>query len=110
MPFTGQSERGSADSMGYVIAAIIVLLLVAGGVMFFTLNATRRSGTAEPGEPGAEGTPPGIVAPDESEAGDTTQHSEADEGAAVDPSGADRPRVGDPGAEAQAGDAPQRRA
>lgn len=95
--------------MGYVIAAILVLLLVAGGVMFFTLNATRRSGTAEPGEPGAEGTPPGIVAPDESEAGDTTQHSEATEGAEVDPDGADRPRVGDPGAEARSGDTAQRR-
>jgi len=95
--------------MGYVIVAILVLLVVSGGVIFFTLNATRRSGAAEPGQPDAEGTPPGIAAPDESEAGDTTQPSEADEGAAVDPSGADRPRVGDPGAEAQAGDAPQRR-
>ena len=95
--------------MGYVIAAIVVLLLVAGFVTFFAFNATRRPGTAEPGEPSDEGAPPGIAAPDESEAGDTTQHSEADEGAAVDPSGADRPRVGDPGAEAQAGDASQRR-
>ena len=110
MPFTGQSERGSADSMGYVIAAILVLLLVAGFVTFFAFNATRRSGTAEPGKPGSEGTPPGIAAPDESEAGDTTQHSEATEGADVDTGGAERPRVGDPGAEARAGDAAQRRA
>ena len=96
--------------MGYVIAAIIVLLLVAGFVTFFAFNASRRSGTAEPGEPGAEGTPPGIVAPDESEAGDTTQHSEATEGAEVDAEGIDRPRVGDPGAESRAGDAGRPRA
>ena len=38
--------------MGYVIAAILVLLVVAGGVTFFVLNATRRSGTAEPGVDG----------------------------------------------------------
>ena len=96
--------------MGYVIAAIIVLLLVAGFVTFFAFNATRRSGGAEPGEPGAEGTPPGIAAPDESEAGDTTQHSEADEGADVDAGGANRPSVGDPGAEARAGETARRRA
>jgi hypothetical protein len=95
--------------MGYVIAAIIVLFLVAGFVTFFVLNATRKSGTAEPGEPSAEGAPPGIVAPDESEAGDTTQHSEAREGAAVEGGPAGHPRVGDPGPEAEAGD-PARRA
>ena len=87
--------------MGYVIAAIVVLLLVAGFVTFFALNATRKSGAAEPHEPGAEGTPPGIAAPDESEAGDTTQTSEAREG--VDPGpGRDHARVGDPGPEAAA--------
>ena len=37
--------------MGYVIAAIIVLLLVAGFVTFFVLNATKRSGKAGPGDP-----------------------------------------------------------
>ena len=108
MPFTGRSERGSADSMGYVIVGILVLLVVAGGVTFFTLNATRRPGAAEPGEPGDEGTPPGIAAPDESEAGDTTQHSKATEGADVDGAGPHRPRVGDPGAEARSGEAARR--
>jgi hypothetical protein len=88
--------------MGYVIAAIIVLLLVAGFVTFFVLNATRRSGTAAPGDPGAEGTPPGIAAPDESPLGDTAEHSEATEteGRPESEGGPHRPRVGDPGPEA----------
>ena len=38
--------------MGYVIAAIVVLLLVAGFITFFVLNAARRSGRAGPGDPG----------------------------------------------------------
>ena len=50
--------------MGYVIAAILVLLLVAGFVTFMVLTATKRSGRAGPRDPGAEGTPPGIAAPD----------------------------------------------
>ena len=61
--------------MGYVIAAIVVLLLVAGFVTFFVLNATKRSGKAGPGDPGQEGTPAGIASPDESPLGDTTEHS-----------------------------------
>ena len=65
--------------MGYAIAAILVLLIVAGAVTFFALNAARRPGGAAPGEPGAEGQPAGIAAPDESPAGDTTQVSEAGE-------------------------------
>jgi hypothetical protein len=67
--------------MGYVIAAILVLLLVAGFVTFFVVNATKRSGRAAPEDPGAEGTPAGIAAPDETPLGDTSQHSDAtDEG------------------------------
>ena len=92
--------------MGYVIAAILVLLLVTGFVTFFVLNATKRSGKAGPGDPGQEGTPAGIASPDDSPLGDTTQHSDAthEEG---DPEGADgtqTPRVGDPGPEATAPD------
>ena len=88
--------------MGYVIAAIVVLLLVAGFIAFLVLNATRRAGRAEPRDPGAEGTPAGIVAPDESPLGDTTQHSGETEreGRAEGTEGDRGPRVGDPGAEA----------
>ena len=90
--------------MGYVIAAIVVLLLVTGFVTFFVLNATRRSGGAAPSDPGREGTPAGIAAPDESPLGDTTQHSGAteDEGRSEGADGAQQPRVGDPGPEATA--------
>jgi hypothetical protein len=93
--------------MGYAIAAILVLLIVAGAVTFFALNAARRPGGAAPGDPGAEGQPAGIAAPDESPAGDTTQVSEAGEAEGRDTGqdadkgpGSDRPRVGAPGPEA----------
>jgi hypothetical protein len=66
--------------MGYVIAAILVLLIVAAGVTFFVLNATRRgrqSAAADSshgeGTPGSEAA---IVAPDdETPLGDTDQHA-----------------------------------
>jgi hypothetical protein len=66
--------------MGYVIAGIIVLLIVAAGVTVFVLNATRRQRQAsaadsEYGE-GLPGTDTAIVAPDENTPlGDTDQHS-----------------------------------
>jgi hypothetical protein len=81
--------------MGYVIAAIVVLLLVAGFVTFFVLGATRRSNPAK------------IAAPDEAPLGDTTEHSGAT--TPEDRSGVGRlPRVGDPGPEA--GEQERRRA
>ena len=61
--------------MGYVLAAILVLLIVAAGVTFFVLNATSRN------------KPAAIAAPDEeTPLGDTDQHSgaQAAEGRAVD--------------------------
>ena len=88
--------------MGYVIAAIVVLLLVAGAITFFVLNAARRSGRAEPGDPGAEGTPAGIAAPDETPLGDSAEHAGDTPGHAADEGSGQTgaPRVGDPGPEA----------
>jgi hypothetical protein len=61
--------------MEYALVGILVLLLVAGFVTFFVLNATNKGGGAAPADPGAEGNPAGIAAPDESPLGDTTQHA-----------------------------------
>jgi hypothetical protein len=66
--------------MGYVIAAILVLLIVAAGVTFFVLNATRRqrqSAAADPGHGrGTPGSEAAIVTPDEqTPLGDTDQHA-----------------------------------
>ena len=90
--------------MGFVIAAIVVLLLVAGFITFLVLNATRRSGKAGPADPGAEGSPAGIAAPDESPLGDTTEHAgePASDGASEGSGQGEAPRVGDPGPEATA--------
>jgi hypothetical protein len=97
--------------MAYVIVALLVLALVGGAVTFFVINATKKGGPAAPSDPGAEGGPAGIAAPDPSPAGDTTEHSgDQREGRTVsdtESAGEDtgerdhKPRVGDPGPEAQ---------
>jgi hypothetical protein len=96
--------------MGYVIAGIIVLAVVGAFITFFIINATRKGGPAAPADPGAEGNPAGIAAPDSSPLGDTSQHAgDQREGASVDQPAEGRgeaegetgkPRVGDPGPEA----------
>jgi hypothetical protein len=99
--------------MGYVIAGILVMLLVAAFVTFFVINATKRSGSANPSDPGAEGNPAGIASPDDSPLGDTTEHAgDQQEGQTVnDPEHEgggstpdDKPRVGDAGPEARTPD------
>ena len=55
--------------MGYVIAAIVVLLLVAGFITHLVLNSTRK------GDPVADdGGAPGMGS-DASPLGDTTEHT-----------------------------------
>jgi uncharacterized membrane protein YgcG len=68
--------------MGYVIAIVIVMLIVAAFVAFMVLNATRSSAPADPEDPGGseEGNPAGIVAPDDAPLGDTSQHAGEQEG------------------------------
>jgi hypothetical protein len=62
--------------MGYAIAAIIVVLLVAGFVFFLVNNATRKSNVSDAQDPGADQNPLGVIATDETPAGDTSQHTD----------------------------------
>jgi hypothetical protein len=68
--------------MGYLIAVVLLLLLVTGFVTFLVLRATRKSNPA---------------APDESQAGDTTEHagSHSERGHTAHPEGAGEGGDGD---------------
>jgi hypothetical protein len=57
--------------MGYVIAGLVVLVLIAGFVTFLVMSATSKSGPNAADEDG----PPGIGPDDETPLGDTTQHA-----------------------------------
>ena len=62
--------------MGYVIAAILVLLIVGGFVLFLVTNATRKSNVSDAGDPGADQNSMGIIgSDDETPAGDTSEHA-----------------------------------
>ncbi len=62
--------------MGYVIAAVLVLLIVAGFVLFLVTNATRKSNVSDAGDPGADQNSLGIIGgDDETPAGDTSEHA-----------------------------------
>ena len=84
--------------MGYVIAAVLVLLIVGGFVGFLVTNATRKSNVSDAGDPGADQNSMSIVgSDDESPAGSTSEHAPADEGRSdrtADAPDAARPVVG----------------
>src|SRR3954464_15904479 len=62
--------------MGYVIAAILVLLIVGGFVFFLVANATNKSNVSDAGDPGADQNSLGIIgSDDETPAGDTSEHA-----------------------------------
>ena len=84
--------------MGYVIAAIVVLLIVTGLVTFLVLNSMRK-GSAKADDGGTPG-----VGQDETPLGDTTEHagSHGESGEmADDPEGAAR------GVDTEGGEAPE---
>src|SRR3954447_23796801 len=56
--------------MGYVIAAILVLLVVAGFVTFVVMNSMRKGSSRS----SQRGGPPGI-GPDHTPLGDTAEHA-----------------------------------
>src|SRR4051794_5333757 len=62
--------------MGYVIAALLVVVIVAGFVFFLVSNATKKSNVSDAGDPGADQNPLAIVGSDsETPAGDTSEHA-----------------------------------
>jgi hypothetical protein len=82
--------------MGYVVAAIVVLLIVAGFVTFLVMNSMRKGAGRTSADPSANqsgrGGPPGI-GEDPTPLGDTSQHAgeQSEAGAtATDPEEADR--------------------
>jgi hypothetical protein len=82
--------------MGDVIAALLVLLLVGGFVLFLVTSATRKSNVSDAGDPGAEPNPLSIAgADDESPAGSTDQHTQEHASGRFE-RGADEPDVGRP--------------
>jgi hypothetical protein len=69
--------------MGYVIAAIILVLIVGAFVFFMVNSATRKSNVSDATDPGADQNPLGIVGSDrETPVGDTGQHADEDAGGA----------------------------
>ena len=79
--------------MGYVIAAVLVLLIVGGFVLFLVTNATRKSNVSDAGDPGADQNSAGIIgSDDESPAGATSEHAPSDEGAGPVASASTTPR------------------
>ena len=78
--------------MGYVIAAIIVILLIAGFVALLVRSAARRTNMSDAGD----SDPRGIVTSDrQTPVGDTSEHAGAD-GLNDAPSHDDRPDVARP--------------
>jgi hypothetical protein len=72
--------------MGYVIAALLVLVIVGAFVFFLVNNATKKSNVSDAGDPGADQNPLGIIgSDDETPAGDTSQHAgqQTDQGTTV---------------------------
>ena len=83
--------------MGYVIVALLVLLIVGGFVFFLVTNATKKSNVSDAGDPGADQNSLGIIgSDDETPAGDTSEHADdlTGEGGAV--AGTDSPDVARP--------------
>ena len=82
--------------MGYVIAAVLVILIVGGFVVFLVTNAARKSNVSDAGDPGADQNPLSMIGSDEeTPAGDTDQHAEPDGQGRFD-HGSDRPDVARP--------------
>ena len=61
--------------MGYVIAAVLVILIVGGFVLFMVMNATKKSDVSDAGDPGADQNALSIIGSDDAPAGDTNEHA-----------------------------------
>jgi hypothetical protein len=67
--------------MGYVIAGILVMLIVAGFVAFLVMNSMRKgagAGTADPSARQSDRSGPPGIGEDPTPLGDTSEHADSD--------------------------------
>jgi hypothetical protein len=78
--------------MGYVIAAILVVLIVGAFIMFLVTQSAKRSNVSDADDPGREGSPGMLGSDPGSPVGDTREHAgeQSSEGATVGNQDADR--------------------
>jgi hypothetical protein len=78
--------------MGYVIAAILVVLIVGAFIMFMVTNSAKRSNVSDAEDPGREGSPAMFASDPGTPAGDTSEHAgeQTPEGETVAGQDADR--------------------
>jgi hypothetical protein len=72
--------------MGYVIAGVLVVLIIAGLILLLVTNSMKKSNVSDAGDPGADQNPLSIVGSDDATpAGDTSQHAgtQTEEGTTV---------------------------
>ena len=84
--------------MGYVIVAILVILVIGALLFLLVNNATRKSNVSDAADPGADQNPLGVIGSDgDTPAGDTDQHTdELAGGAGRAGGGPDEPNVARP--------------
>jgi hypothetical protein len=62
--------------MGYVIAGVLVILIIAGFIAFLVMNSMKKSDLSDAHDPGADQNPLSMVGSDDSTpAGDTSEHA-----------------------------------
>jgi hypothetical protein len=79
--------------MGYVIAGVLVLLIIAGFITFLVMNSMKKNDLSDAGDPGADQNPLGMIGSDESTPlGDTSEHAgeQTEDGTTVGNQDADR--------------------
>jgi len=64
---------------------VLVILIIAGFILFLTMNSMKKSDVSDAGDPGADQNPLGIVGSDSTPMGDTNEHAgeQTDEGTTV---------------------------
>jgi hypothetical protein len=79
--------------MGYVIAGVLVILIIAGFITFLVMNSMSKNDLSDAGDPGADQNPLSILGSDDSTPlGDTSEHAgtQNDKGETISDQDADR--------------------
>ena len=85
--------------MGYVIAGVLAILIIAGFITFLVMNSMKKNDVSDAGDPGADQNPLGIIgSDDDAPLGDTTQHAGDQDGRGETVGGQDADRFGGTGA------------